>query len=50
MRRLSSFMLLVLMACGQDADGIGQSAAAALEPQVQPVRAAQPTATGLGRR
>ena len=40
MRRLGTLLLLVMMACGQEADGIGQSAAAALEPQVQQVRAA----------
>lgn len=40
MRRLGTLMLLVLMACGQEADGIGHSAAATLEPQVQQVRAA----------
>ena len=40
MRRLGTILLLVLMACGQEADGIGRSAADALEPQVQQVRAA----------
>lgn len=40
MRRLGSLLLVVLMACGQEAGGIGESAAAALEPQVQQVRAA----------
>lgn len=40
MRRLGTLVLLVLMACGQETGGIGQSAAAALEPQVQQVRAA----------
>jgi hypothetical protein len=40
MRRLGALVLLVLMSCGQGAGGIGQSAAAALEPQVQQVRAA----------
>ena len=40
MRRLGGLLLVVLMACGQEGDGIGQSAAAALEPQVQQVRAA----------
>ena len=40
MRRLGALLLCVLMACGQDADGIGQRAAAVLEPQVQQVRAA----------
>ena len=40
MRRLGTLLLLVMMACGQEADGIGQSAAAALQPQVQQVRAA----------
>ena len=40
MRRLGTLLLLLLMACGQEADGIGQNAAAALEPQVQEVRAA----------
>ena len=40
MRRLGTLLLLVMMACGQEADGIGQRAAAALEPQVQQVRAA----------
>lgn len=32
-------MLLVLVACGQEATGIGQRASAALDPQVQQVRA-----------
>ena len=40
MRRLGPLVLVVLMACGQQADGIGQSAAAALQPQVQQVRVA----------
>lgn len=40
MRRLSALLLLVLAACGHQADGIGARAAAALEPQVQQVRAA----------
>ena len=40
MRRLGTILLLVLMACGQEADGIGRSAADALEPRVQQVRAA----------
>ena len=40
MRPLGTLLLLVMMACGQEADGIGQRAAAALEPQVQQVRAA----------
>jgi hypothetical protein len=40
MRRLGPLLLLILLACGQEADGIGQRAAAALEPQVQQVRAA----------
>ncbi len=39
-RRLCALLLLVLVACGQEADGIGRSAAATLEPQVQQVRAA----------
>lgn len=39
-RRLGPLLLLVLMACGQGADGIGTRAAAALGPQVQQVRAA----------
>jgi hypothetical protein len=39
-RRLGTLLLLVLMACGQEADGIGERAAGALEPQVQQVRAA----------
>ena len=40
MRRLGTLLLLVMIACGQEADGIGQRAAAALEPEVQQVRAA----------
>ena len=40
MRRLGTILLLVLMACGQEADGIGRSAADALEPPVRQVRAA----------
>ena len=39
-RRFVIPLLLVLMACGQEAGGISQRAAAALEPQVQQVRAA----------
>jgi len=48
MRRLGTLLLLVLMACGQEADGIGQSAAAALEPQVQQVRAAATNGDRVG--
>ena len=40
MRRFGTLLFLVLMACGQEADGIGRSAADALEPQVRQVRAA----------
>ena len=40
MRRLGTLLLVVLMACGQEAGGIGQNAAAELQPQVQQVRAA----------
>lgn len=40
MRRLATVLLFVLMACGQEAGGIGQRAAAVLEPHVQQVRAA----------
>lgn len=39
-RRLGPFALLVLVSCGQHATGIGQRASAALDPQVQQVRAA----------
>lgn len=39
-RRFAIPLLLVLMACGQEAGGIGGRAAAALEPQVQQVRTA----------
>src|SRR5215210_9300031 len=38
-RRLVPLLLVVLVACGQDADGIGRTASAALAPQVQLVRA-----------
>ena len=39
-RRLGPLVLLLLVACGQEGAGIGQSASAALDPQVQQVRAA----------
>ena len=39
-RRLGPLALLLLVACGQEGAGIGQSASAALDPQVQQVRAA----------
>lgn len=38
-RRLGPLLLLLLVACGQDAAGIGQRGFAALDPQVQQVRA-----------
>lgn len=40
MRRLGFLLLLLLVGCGQEGAGIGQSASAALDPQVQQVRAA----------
>lgn len=42
MRRLGPVLVLLvlLVACGQGGDGIGQSASAALDPHVQQVRAA----------
>ena len=40
MRRLGFLVLLLLVGCGQEGAGIGQSASAALDPQVQQVRAA----------
>ena len=42
MRRLGPVvvLLVLLVACGQEGDGIGQSASAALDPHVQQVRAA----------
>lgn len=40
MRRLGPLLLLVLVACGQEAAGIGQKASATLDPKVQQVRAA----------
>lgn len=39
-RRLAPLLLLLLVACGQEGAGIGESAAAALEPRVQQVRSA----------
>lgn len=39
-RRLGPLVMLLLVACGQQGEGIGQSAFAALDPQVQQVRAA----------
>lgn len=39
-RRLGPLVLLLLVACGQQGEGIGQRAFAALDPQVQQVRAA----------
>lgn len=39
-RRLGPLLLLALVSCGQQAVGIGQRASAALDPQVQQVRAA----------
>ena len=40
MRRLTFLLLLLLVGCGQEGAGIGESASAALAPQVQQVRAA----------
>ena len=42
MRRLGPLLVLLvlLVSCGQEGDGIGQSASAALDPHVQQVRAA----------
>ena len=40
MRRLGFLLLLLLVGCGQEGAGIGQSASAVLDPQVQQVRAA----------
>lgn len=40
MRRLGLLVVLLLVGCGQEGTGIGQSASAALDPQVQQVRAA----------
>ena len=40
MRRLGFLVLLVLVGCGQEGAGIGDTASAALQPQVQQVRAA----------
>lgn len=38
-RLLGPLLLLALVACGQEAAGIGRSASAVLDPQVQQVRA-----------
>ena len=43
MRRLAPLLLLLLVACGQEGAGIGEAAAAALEPRVQQVRAGTTT-------
>lgn len=40
MGRLGPLLLVLLVACGQEGAGIGESAAAVLDPQVQQVRAA----------
>ena len=40
MRRLAPLVLVVLVGCGQQGAGIGESASAALDPHVQQVRAA----------
>ncbi|MDQ3575803.1 MAG: hypothetical protein M3404_12955 [Actinomycetota bacterium] len=48
MRRLAPLLLLLLVACGQEGAGIGQSAAAVLEPQVQQVRAAATSGDSAG--
>ena len=45
-RRVGYLLLLLLVGCGQEGSGIGQSASAVLNPQVQQVRAA---ATGGDR-
>ncbi|CAA9238842.1 MAG: hypothetical protein AVDCRST_MAG10-1464 [uncultured Acidimicrobiales bacterium] len=48
MRRLAPLLLLLLVACGQEGAGIGEAAAAALEPRVQQVRAAATTGDRAG--
>ena len=48
MRRLAPLLLLLLVACGQEGAGIGEGAAAALEPRVQQVRAAATTGDRAG--
>ena len=48
MRRLAPLLLLLLVAGGQEGAGIGEAAAAALEPRVQQVRAAATTGDRAG--
>lgn len=47
-RRLGPLLLLVLVACGQEAAGIGQKASATLDPKVQQVRAAATSGDRVG--
>ena len=48
MRRLGFLLLLVLVGCGQEDAGIGQTASAALNPQVQEVRSAAASGDRVG--